>query len=77
MKTLWLVFPVDSQEIHGDASHHDSQANTADHKLRVEGKDQQEGPEQQVNHWPHQAHLEDEGQCDVRAQISTVKPNLL
>lgn len=59
--TLWLVFPVDSQKIHRHGCHHDGQTSTAHHRLGVEGKDQQEGPKQEVDHWPHQAHLEDEG----------------
>lgn len=59
IKALWLVLPVDSQEIHRDACHHDGQTNTTDHRLRVERKDQQEGPEQQVDHRPNQVHLED------------------
>lgn len=57
IKTLWLVFPVDSQEINRDTRHHDGQTNTADHRLRVEGEGQQSGPEEQVDHWPDQAHL--------------------
>lgn len=59
--TLWLVFPVDSQEIYRDTCHHDSQAGTTDQWLGVERKDQQEGPEQQVDDWPYKAHLKGEG----------------
>lgn len=56
--TLWLVFPVYSQEIYWDTRHHDDQSNNADHRLRVEGEDQQESPEQQVDHRPDQVHLQ-------------------
>lgn len=54
-----LVVPVDSQEIDGDASEHDGQADAAHHGLRVEREDEQEGPEDEVNHRPNQADLEE------------------
>lgn len=56
--TLWLVFPVYSQEIYRDTRHHDGQTNTADRRLRVEGEDQEESPKQQVDHRPEQVHLQ-------------------
>ncbi len=69
IKTPWLVFPVHPQEVHRDACQHDGQTDTADHGLRVEREDQQEGPEQQVDHWPYQAHLEEEEEWSVLLKI--------
>lgn len=57
----WLVLPVDSQEIHRDARHHDGQTDTTDQRLRVEGEDQEEGPKQHVDHRPGQVHLDNNG----------------
>lgn len=59
VKALWLVFPVDSQEIDGDASQHDGQAGATDKGLGVKGEDEQEGPEDEVNDRPNQADLQD------------------
>jgi len=64
IQTLWLVFPIDSQEIYGDTGQHDSQTSTADDRLRVEGEDQQEGPDQQVEHRPYQVHLVEEEEAN-------------
>lgn len=60
VKALWLVVPVDSQEIDGDTGEHDGEADAAHHGLRVEGEDEQEGPEQEVNYRPYQADLRGE-----------------
>lgn len=62
IKALWLVFPVDSQEIDGDASQHDGQADAANNRLGVKGEDEQEGPEDEVNDRPNQADLQDTSQ---------------
>lgn len=59
IKALGLVVPVDSQEVDGHASQHDGQASATHHGLRVEGEDEQEGPEQEVNDWPDQADLKE------------------
>ena len=59
VEALWLVVPVDSQEIDGDASQHDGQADATHHGLGVEGEDEQEGPEEEVNDRPYQADLWD------------------
>lgn len=59
VKALWLVFPVDSQEIDGDTGQHDGQADAADNGLGVKGEDEQEGPEDEVNDRPNQADLQD------------------
>lgn len=59
VKALRLVVPVDSQEIDGDASEHDGQADAAHHGLRVKGEDEQEGPEDEVNDRPYEADLEE------------------
>lgn len=56
---MGLIFPVDSQEVDGDASQHDGQADAANHRLRVKGEDEQEGPEDEVNDGPDQADLQD------------------
>lgn len=58
VKALWLIVPVDSQEIDGDACEHDGQADAAHHGLRVKGEDEQEGPEDEVNDRPYQADLD-------------------
>lgn len=42
---MWLVVPVDSQEIDGDTGEHDGEADAAHHRLRVEGEDEEERPE--------------------------------
>lgn len=57
VEALGLVVPVDPQEVDRDSSQHDSHAEATHHRLRVQREDEQEGPEQQVDHWPHQAHL--------------------
>lgn len=57
VKAMGLIFPVDSQEVDGDTSQHDGQANAAHHRLRVKGEDEQEGPEDEVNDGPDQADL--------------------
>lgn len=57
VKAMGLIFPVDSQEVDGDASQHDGQADAAHHRLRVKGEDEQEGPEDEVNDGPDQADL--------------------
>lgn len=57
VEALWLVVPVDAQEVDGHAGEHDGQANATHHGLRPEGEDEQEGPEQQVDDGPHQADL--------------------
>lgn len=59
VKALWLVFPVDTQEIDGDAGQHDGQADAADNGLGVKGEDEQEGPEDEVNDRPNQTDLQD------------------
>lgn len=58
VEALGLVVPVDSQEIDGDASQHDGEADATHHRLRVEGEDEQEGPEDEVNDRPYQADLD-------------------
>lgn len=58
VEALWLIFPVDSQIIDGDASQHDGQADATHHGLRVKGEDEQEGPEEEVNDRPNQADLD-------------------
>lgn len=57
VEALWLIVPVDSQEIDGHAGQHDGQANATHHRLGVEGEDEQEGPEEEVNDRPYQADL--------------------
>lgn len=53
VEALRLVVPVDSQEVDGDAGQHDGQADAAHHGFRVEGEDEQEGPEDEVNDRPY------------------------
>lgn len=60
IKALWLVVPVDSQEVDGDAGQHDGQADATHHGLGVQGEDEQEGPEKEVNHGPDKANLKHE-----------------
>lgn len=60
VEALWLVVPVDSQEVDGDTGQHDGQPDAAHHGLRVQGEDEQEGPEDQVNHGPDKANLKHE-----------------
>lgn len=60
IKALRLVVPVDSQEVDGDAGQHDGQADAAHHGLGVQGEDEQESPEDEVNHGPDKANLKDE-----------------
>lgn len=57
MKALWFVVPVDPQEIDGNSSKHDCKSDAAHYGLRVQGEDEQEGPEDEVNNWPYQADL--------------------
>lgn len=57
VEALWLVVPVDSQEVDGDTGQHDGQADATHHGLRVQGEDEQEGPEDEVNHGPDKANL--------------------
>jgi len=61
VEALGLVVPVDAQEVDGHAGQHDGQADAAHHGLRVQGEDEQEGPEQQVDDGPDQADLEGGG----------------
>lgn len=60
VKALWLVVPVYSQEIDWDTGEHDGEADAAHQGLRVEGEDEQEGPEEEVNYRPYQADLRGE-----------------
>lgn len=57
VKALRLVVPVDSQEVDRDAGEHDGQAGATHNGLRVQGEDEQEGPEHEVNDRPYQADL--------------------
>lgn len=54
-----LIIPIDSQEIDGDSSQHDGQADAAHHRLRVQREDEQESPEDKVNDRPYKADLEE------------------
>lgn len=58
VEALWLIVPVDSQEIDRDAGQHDGQASATHHGLRVKREDEQEGPEDEVNDRPYQADLD-------------------
>lgn len=60
IEALRLIVPVDPQEVDGDASQHDGQADPAHHGLGVQGEDEQEGPEDEVNHRPDKANLKHE-----------------
>lgn len=60
IEALRLVVPVDSQEVDGDAGQHDGQADATHYGLGVQRKDEQEGPEDEVNHGPDKANLKDE-----------------
>ena len=59
VEPLGLVLPVDAQVVDGDARQHDQQADATHQGLRVEGEDQQEAPEQQVDDGPRQTDLQD------------------
>lgn len=58
VEALWLVVPVDSQEVDGDAGQHDGQADATHHGFRVQGEDEQEGPEDEVNDRPYETDLD-------------------
>lgn len=64
VEAVRLVVPVDSQEIDGDPSQHDGQANAAHHRFRVQREDEQESPEDEVNNRPEEADLEDKNTND-------------
>lgn len=51
------MLPVNTQEIDGHACQHDGQASATHHGLRPQAKDQQEGPEQQVDDGEQQVDL--------------------
>lgn len=57
IETLGLVLPVNTQEIDGHSCQHDGQASTTHHGFRPQAKDQQEGPEQQVDDGEQQVDL--------------------
>ena len=57
IETLGLVLPVNTQEIDGHSCQHDGQASATHHRLRQQAKDQQEGPEQQVDDGEQQVDL--------------------
>jgi len=59
VEPLGLALPVDAQVVDGDAGHHDGQPDAAHQGLWVQAEHQQEAPEQQVDHRPHQADLQD------------------
>lgn len=73
VKALWFIVPVDSQEVDRDTSQHDGQADATHHRLRVQGEDEQEGPEEEVNYWPYETDLKDrtKQRCVIRLRVNT------
>lgn len=62
IKALRFVLQVDPQEVDRNSSEHDGEPNAAHDGLRVQGEDEQEGPEDEVNDRPYQADLKG-GKC--------------